>query len=345
MQQYALGICRNYLSAGWNVSAMTRNALAVDTPFNELDIPLFHGPLNGFGDFRSVRELARHLRRLPDHPTVIHVHRYRDAFMAMLARKLSKRRDIKIVSTRHAIRRGRTSLLFRWIYRGVDAHIFVSAIAYEKFMKSFAPIRLKKPENVYIIRYSLDMKPQSEPSELPSGPFVFLYQGYISHGQKLETLIDALALIPKRKFRLRVCGPGNPDYLDRLRDRAMRLGVMDSIDWHTQSIPTIDNATRASAGIVSLAEREPVALPSLMLMAMGRPQILLSHGFTSEYLEDKNTAIIVPSDNPADIAKAITNLTSNPDLCKTLGNNALQTYNRILSWSHFINAINDIYTK
>lgn len=345
VQQYALGICRNYLSSGWNVSAMTLNALAVDTPFNDLNIPLFHGPLNGFGDFRSVRELAKRLRQLPDHPTVIHVHRYRDAFMAVLARKLSKRKDIKIVSTRHAVRRGRTSPIFQWIYQGVDAHIFVSSIAYEKFRKSFTSRRIRKPENVYIIRYSLDMEAQSVASDPPSGPFVFLYQGYISPGQKLEALIDALALIPKRKFRLRICGPGNPDYLDRLRTRAMRLGVMDSIDWHTQSIPTIENATRANAGIVSFAARETVALPSLMLMAVGRPQILLSHGFSSEYLEDGHTSIIIPDDNPADIADAITRLTTDQELCKSLGTNALQTYNRILSWQHFINAINEIYTK
>ena len=344
-QQYALGICRNYLSLGWNVSAMTRNALAVDTPFESENIPLFHAPLRGFADFTSIKVLTSRLKQLPDHPTVIHVHHYQDAYTAAVARKLSKRKDIRIVSTRHTVRRGRTSLLFRWIYNMVDTHIFVSSKAYDRFRKSFSGRHIFNLEKSYILRYSLDAEAGIDPFPLPSGPFILLYQGYISHGQRLESLIQGMAEISKRKFRLRICGRGNPDYLDKLRDMAMKLGVMDSIDWHTQSIPTFENACNSHAGIVSLSPSEPIALPSLMLMAAGRPQIVLSHKIDSEYLEDGHTAILLSSDDPHEIATAIKSLVNDPQFCLRLGENACSTYNRILSWPHFINVINEIYTK
>ncbi len=324
---------------------MTRNALAVDTPFEAENIPLFHAPLRGFADMNSIKVLTAKLKQLPDHPTVIHVHHYQDAFTAAVARKLSKRKDVKIVSTRHAVRRGRTSFLFRWIYNMVDTHIFVSSKAYDRFRKSFSGRHLFNLEKSYILRYSLDTPATEEPAPLPTGPFILLYQGYISQGERLERIIEALAETSKRKFRLRICGRGNPDYLDRLRDMAMKLGVMDSIDWHTQSIPTFENACAAHAGIVSLSPAEPVALPSLMLMAAGRPQIVLSDKIDTEYLEDGTTAIFLSSDNPSEIASAISRLVNDPQLCETLGSNACATYNRILSWPHFINVINEIYTK
>ena len=136
IQTYALDICRHYKEAGWKVTALTRNAVGVDALFSEAGIELAHAPIGGLTDIASVMILARRLSALPDGPTVIHVHRYRDAFTALAARRLAKRNDVKIVSTRHTTRRGRNTFLFRKIYAGIDAHIFVSEMVYDCFRHS-----------------------------------------------------------------------------------------------------------------------------------------------------------------------------------------------------------------
>lgn len=105
---------------------MTRDAKIVDDPFRRAGIRLLHAPLRGFFDPASAVILARTLRNLPRDRSYVHVHRYRDAFTVLLAKRLVKRPDIRVISTRHKVFPGRNSWLFRRIYNKINGHIFVS---------------------------------------------------------------------------------------------------------------------------------------------------------------------------------------------------------------------------
>lgn len=180
-------------------------------------------------------------------------------------------------------------------------------------------------------------------SEFPSGPFTFLYQGRLTPGNGLETIIEALVSLPKRKFRLRITGRGNPDYLDRLRSLAMKLGVMNSIDWGQRDLVSVENALQSHCGIVISTGGGLSDLSSLMFMAAGHPQISTSYGARAEYLEDGNTAIIVPSGNAEVLGKRMAELIENPELCARIGNRARELYIKLLSWPHFIKILDNIY--
>lgn len=343
MQQYAFEICRHYKKNGWNVAAMTRNALVIDTLFDAEDISLIHAPLGGFFDFDSIRILTKKLHNSYSGETVIHVHRFRDAFTAIMAKKLAKRNDIRIVTTRHKVREGRNSFFFRWIYRNIDTLIFVSSVAYDRFKKSLGKRLSTFRDKIYILRYSHDINVSEIKSEFPSGPFTFLYQGRLAPGNGLETIIEALVSLPKRKFRLRITGRGNPDYLDRLRSLAMKLGVMNSIDWGQRDMVSVENALQSHCGIVISTGSGLSDLSSLMFMAAGHPQISTSYGARAEYLEDGNTAIIVPSGNAEVLGRRMAELIENPELCARIGNQARELYLKLLSWPHFINILDNIY--
>lgn len=322
---------------------MTRNALIIDSRFSSEGIPLVHAPVGGYFDFESVKVLAKRMKTLPDVPTIVHVHRYRDAMTAIFARKIAKRPDVKIVATRHAVKKGRNSLLFRLIYENIDTHVFISNIAYESFKRSLTYRLSKHNKNIYILRYSLDLNSEMESPQPAGGPFTFLYLGEISKGKGIENIFEAMGKIPKRKFRLRICGQGDPDYLDHLRGLAMRHNVMESIDWKITSDTDIDKAVQACAGIIPSLDREASVMSSLMFMAAGKPQIATSNGVQSEFLENRNTALIIPPGNADELAMAMTELVSNPDCCSQLGDNARNLYNRMFSWPHFIKIIGDIY--
>ncbi len=62
IQSYALDICRHYRSQGWEVTALTRNAVGVDSHFAENEIRLVHAPLTGFFNIPSALILARELK-------------------------------------------------------------------------------------------------------------------------------------------------------------------------------------------------------------------------------------------------------------------------------------------
>lgn len=343
-QTYALDICRHYMAQGWEVTALTRNAVGVDAPFAESGIKLLHAPVGGFFDVASAMTLARKLKTTPIGSTVIHTHRYRDAFTAMAAKKIAKRPDVKIVTTRHTVRRGRDTFIFRKIYYGVNAHIFVSEMAYQGFCNALKR-KIELPENkLHILHNSIYSAPTEILPEPEHGPVVALYQGALVKGKGLETLIDAMALVKGSKMRLRISGMGDPDYLDLLRRRAMQRDVMDNIDWSIKTTPSIEACSEAHFGVIPSSVREAFSLESLRFMAAARPQITTDNGAQCEYLEDGVNAFLIKPDNANELADAMLRLVKNPALRINMGNAAYQKFTTFLSWEHFINSLNKIYT-
>ncbi|MDE6297831.1 MAG: glycosyltransferase family 4 protein [Muribaculaceae bacterium] len=320
-QTYALDICRHYKEKGWNVIALTCGAYAVDSRFAEYGIKVTHAPLRGFLDFSSILMVAKLIHSLPKGETIIHAHRYRDAYTAMMARRLAKRRDVKIVATRHAVRKGRDSGIFRHLYSNIDAHIFVSHLAFERFCRSWEGRNLPLSDNkIYVLHNSLyidsPLTPLPEPEK---GPVTAIYHGPIAEGKGLETLIDALMAMREVKMRLLIAGKGNPDFLDRLRKRAMIREVMATIDWNTGSDNVTDLIERAHFGVVPSVESEAFGLGNLRYMALGRPQICTRNGAPSEYLTDGESAFLVPPADSATLAETMTRLCKDPQLRRRMG--------------------------
>ena len=343
VQQYALDICRHFRQQGWEVAAMTRDARVIDDRFREHDIELFHGPLQGYFDPSSARILARRLKTAPRGRTVIHVHRYRDGLTALIAALIARRPDVRIVSTRHTVRRGRTSRLFRRIYDRIDAHIFVSRTAFESFRRTgFGELPIK-PGKVHILFNSINIEPLVREPEPERGPVFALYAGPVVKGKGIETIIDAMALTKGLKLRLRIAGHGNPDYLDLLRRRAMARNVMDLIDWNNGSEPTPELFAQSHFTVLPSVEREGFGLSNLRSMAAGRPQICTTSGAQNEYLEHGETAIFVPAADAQALAEAMKRLARDTALRERMGKAAFRHFSESLSWEKFASRLTEIY--
>lgn len=343
-QRYALDICRYYRAAGWRVAAVTRDAKVVDDHFRSAEIPLVHSPLRGFFDPASAVILARVLKGLPVDKTYVHVHRYRDAFTVLLAKRIAGRPDVRVISTRHTVRQGRNSWLFRRIYDKINAHIFVSRTAFERFRAAWPERLPMRAETVHIIHNSVnipDVHPEPEPAK---GPVFAIYAGPLVKGKGIETIIDALVSLRKLKLRLRIVGRGNPDYLDSLRRRAMTRGVMEMIDWKTLADIPVDIISQSHFAVLPSIEREAFGLPNIYVMAAGRPQICSPNGAQSEYLVDGESALFVPPADAHALAEAMRRLAKDPDLRAHIGREARRAYTATLSWDSFIPRLTEIYT-
>ncbi len=344
VQTYCRDICRYYHDQGWDVAAMTRNAIAIDTVFEKAGIRLLHAPMRGFFDLRSAFVLARELRSAPRDKTVVHVHHYRDGFTACLARILAKRPDVKIVSTRHSVRRGRDAYFFRKLYTAIDAHIFVSEMAFDRFYDTWEHHEFPIPkEKSFILHNSLYMPLDSPVSEPERGPVVALYHGPVVAGKGIETIIDALVRLRDIKMRLRITGPGNPDYLDSLRRRAMARGVMEMIDWNIGPNKAYLFIRESHFGLVPSIEREAFCFPSLRYMVFGRPQICTANGAQTEYLKNGHTALIIKPSDAAELAMAMRRLATDPELRRDMGKEAFREFAAHLSWQPFIKKLDKIY--
>lgn len=342
-ERYALDICRYYRSQGWHVVAITRDARAVDALFEREGIRLRHLPLRGYYDILSAIGLASMLRRRKDE-IVIHVHKYKDAFTALLARKLSGRHDVKVVMTRHLVHPGKTDAISRRIYRNLDAHIFVSRLARDSFMSSWQEKNYPAPlQRVHTLHNSLlrDIPPYQAPPD--KGPRIILFLGRLSPEKGIETIIEALPAIRGKRARLQICGTGGADYVDSLKRLADRLQVADLIDWRGYVADT-DAAIRG-AHIAVLPSRVPEAfgLANIEIMAMGRVQITTNNGAQREYLSDGRDALFIAPDDSQALASHLLTLLDNPDQILRMGQSARATYEATLAPPAFTRRLTTIY--
>lgn len=342
--KYVLDICSSYRARGHRAIVLTRGARVIDSRFEAAGVRVRHAQIGGLASVSTMFALMQQLERIPEGPVVVHTHRYRDAMVAIMARHLTKRTDMRIVVTRHRVRKGRTSAVYRYIYRGVDRHVFVSALARDEFLKAWekkedVPFPLSRISVLHNSIYADDEVSQTEPSR---GPMTAIFHGNIAHGKGVETVIDALSLIRKVKVRLKIVGTGSPDYIDSLRRRAMARGVMDLIDWQKSDTP-MEFLTQAHFGVLPSLEREACGMSNIECMAAGRPQICTFNGAQPEYLTDGQDAMFVSPSDTSDLAEKMTQLATDPELRHRLGSNARHEYEKNLSWQVFSRAMTEIY--
>lgn len=345
MERYALDICRYFGSRGWSVTAYTRDAKVVDNEFARHNIDLRHAPLGGFFDPASATLLASDLRHEP-HATVVHVHRYCDAFTVLLACKLSRRKDIRIIYTHHNVRRGRRGWLAGKIYRNIDTHIFVSAIARRTFFSAWdndsgQPGIL----NSRVVHDSIFFSQPLRQDEPKSGPIVAMFHGRLSPEKGVETLVDALPRLKGKRTRLWITGTGDPDYVDTLKRRALSLGVLDLIDWkgHVKDVHKL--IPLCHFGVLPSRWEEGFGLSNIEYMANGRPQICTDNGAQPEYLTNESEALMIPPGDTDALGDALVRLAEDEQLRTRLGENSHRRFAAELSWEHFAEKLGEIYAN
>lgn len=345
MTRYALDICRHYKSLGWNVVAFTRDAKAVDSLFEKEGINRLHAPFFGILDFSSAKMLAHALGILPVGSAVVHVHGFRNAFTALLARKLAGRKDVRIVMTRHKVKKGIDSWLFRRIYRNLDAMIFVSHIAAERFLSTWHGRDIPfDPGKIHVIHNSLYIATSDTPIQKEKGPVCAMFHGPLAAGTGLETLIDALSMLKGSRMRLWIVGSGTPDYVDKLRRRALTRGVMEMIDWKRHSDNPLGLIRECDFGVLPSSSEEAFGLSNIEYMACGKPLVCSSNGAQPEYITDGREGFLVLHSNPGALAEAMRKLASDAELRQRMGERAATSFRENLSWSRFIAALDPIYT-
>lgn len=345
IERYALDICKHFLKEGWNVLALTRDAKAVDSIFEKAGIPLFHAPLQGFYDYISIRLLAKKFKETEGR-IIVHAHGFRAVFTALMARKLSGKKNVKIIMTRHKIRRAVDTWILRLIYRNIDALIFVSRAARDRFVATWhnrlMPIN---PERMWVIHNSLNIPKPVYTPPVEGRPLTAMFHGPIKPGKGVDVLIDAMALLKGKRIRLRIVGSGSPDYLDKMRRRALTRGVMEMIDWHKHTDDPQQLIEECDFGVLPSVQEEAFGLANIEYMAASRPQICTSNGAQPEYITDGWEGILIPPANPSFIAENISKLALDPELRLKMGRNAYESFIHRLSWPHFIKPLTSIYLQ
>ena len=153
-----------------------------------------------------------------------------------------------------------------------------------------------------------------------------LYIGWITHSKGVADLMHGFAQIAHAYpgSKLRLIGPLF-DQLQAWQNLALSLGILDQTDFvgpvavRQHLIAEFQNATLFV--LPSHAEGLPVVL--LEAMAVGLPCIATDVGSVPDLLDNEQSGVLVPPQQPSRLAGAMDNLLRNPDKRRSIARSAL----------------------
>jgi len=158
--------------------------------------------------------------------------------------------------------------------------------------------------------------PGPQPGPAPrTGPAQVVYAGGILRGRGLEQAIDALAFVDE--ITLTLIGPGSPRYLAELRERALRHGVSQRVEYRAPVAP--DELIEAIAGAaLGLSIIQPVCLSYQLTLpnkvfeylAAGLPVLVSDLPVMAAFVAEHRIGEAVAPADPVAIAAAIERLTA-----------------------------------
>lgn len=344
VERYALDICRHCRDSGDDVLVISRDARAVDDVFRRHGIDIRFAPLGGFLSYHAVKGICEVLNESQE-STSVHCHSTRDAFSVLTARRLLGRHDIRVILTRHYVRRAGRSPFHRFVYLNVDHMVFVSEIAKEKFFSSWhwKGRYAESDINAGVLHNSLNIKLEPVSDEPAKGPVTAMYLGRLAPDKGLEDLIDALVLLEGVKLRLRIVGTGHPDYVDSLRRKALTAGVMHMIDWPRHKENTEDFIRMSHFGVLPSVGPEAFGMSNIEFMKEGRPIICSDNGAQPEYITHGKEGILVPPHDPERLALEMRRLSLSADMRRKIGTAARSRFEADLAWHRFIDRLYPMY--
>lgn len=212
-------------------------------------------------------------------------------------------------------------LLYKVIMPRSD-HVFVQS---EQMKRDVAgngvPENLMTPVPMAVSETLLERK------NVPIKPETMLYLGTLIRIRRLDTLLEALALVMKRfpAARLVFVGDGeSPDDRKFLESRAVALGVEKNTEF-TGRLPMREAHDRVRETAVCLSPFYPIPIllstsPTKIseYMALGRPVVANRHPEQSRIIEESGAGICVEW-SASDFANAVITLFADPQAAEEMG--------------------------
>ena len=342
-EQYVYDLCKNLIVEGYPVSLFCRPIEKNVKRFSLLGTPLHRLPLKGSIDIISAFRLVHYLKQ---NECVIHCHNFKDAFTAAYARILSRNKNVRIVLTRHLVRKGKTSWLYRWLYRQINVLVFVSELAKKEFLSSEPKIDTNRlvviPNSIYPSNLLSVVDVRKEFS-IPKDCVLAMYHGRLAKEKGLDILIEAMQLLNNKKLYLILIGIGQDDYVDSLKLCVKKYNLENHVIFAGFRSPILSYLSACDFGVLPSVVRESSSLSCMEYMSRGRTVIATNNGGQVEYLNHGQNALLVPPNDAKALAESMSELFDNVSKRELLGQQALLDYAENLNYNRFLRQIEDVY--
>lgn len=344
-EQYVKELTGHLKADGEDILIVCRSRTCAARQWKKTGLSMMELPFKGLGDVWSVWRLSRLILK---GRFVLHVHNFRDAILAALARSLSgNRQHVRLLVTRHLVKPGRNDALYRWLYRQIDQVVFVSALSKNAFLMTHPEIDVCK---LSVIHNSIEPKRCQDidvRKEFGIGADVpiIMYHGRLIHEKGVDVLIDALPLLKHQNYCLLLMGEGKPSFVRRLQRKVAEYGLGDRVffaGFRQQVVPYI---RQCAFGVCPSVVRESFQLSSLEYMSQGKCVITSSHGGQSEYIDSGKNGMLVVPDDSSRLAQCMDRLLDRPDLCRQCGLQARRDFEEKHNYQSFYQRIKKVYEQ
>jgi glycosyltransferase involved in cell wall biosynthesis len=316
------------------ISLSTRGQLADDIEACGWPVTAL-GVASGFRPGLIVR-LARLFRRLEI--DVVHTHDDRSNIYGAPAARLARVR--RVIHTRHhqgALLSRRQTWLVNLVARCTDRFVCVSRDGANRAVEHGV-----RQQRVTTIWNGIDVTRFAYSGPNPTGPAVIVAR--VSPEKDIESLLRATALVVREKpaFRLEIAGDG--PCRQPLMQLARELGLNNNVTFlgHVKDIPEL--LTRCSFFVLS-SQTEGVSLTLLEAMARGLPVVATRVGGNVEVVAEGETGLLVPCGDPAALALAMLECSSDPERAARMGRAARQRVEEYFDIRRMVSAYEDLYLQ
>ena len=168
---------------------------------------------------------------------------------------------------------------------------------------------------------------------------VVSFVGNLAPWQGVEYLIHAASLIVEKMQKTKFLIVGDGIMREKLESFVKELNIEHSIIFTGtapyENVPEYINISDVCVAPFIRTRNESMGLSPLKIyeyLACGKPVVASNIKGVGNLLEDSNSGISVPSDNPNELAKAIIKLLKDKQLREQMGNNGREIVSNSYSW-------------
>jgi glycosyltransferase involved in cell wall biosynthesis len=190
-------------------------------------------------------------------------------------------------------------------------------------------------------------EPSLAPAPLPTEPPVVVCVGRLVDDKGFDVALDAFAHVIQRVPAARLIIAGDGPAREALGERTVRLGLQGAVEFAgwvaPEQVPALMN--RATVAVVPSRCREAFGLVALEAALMARPVVATRVGGLPEVVLEGETGLLVASEQPQEMARAICSLLLRYEYASALGARGRNVALDCFSLEGYVDAHLELYER
>ena len=314
--------------------------------YRRLEIPISILPLKGVTDIDSPVRFARLLRKGKN---IIHVHSFKNAFMAVMARRISENRDTRVVVSVHGVYKPKKNYMYTKLYKSIDCFVFSSEMARDAFLgkakKTYADRAVVLRDSVCDSHIGTAVPDLRRELGMTANQALIMYHGKLAPEKGIEALLGALTHVDKSKYHLAIIGEGQPKYKAKIKGFIISSGLLHNVTLLGFRDNIMEYLRQADFGVLPSIQPEALGITNLEYMMAGKAHICSNNGAQPEYVTDGMNGLLVPPGDERALTTAINTMLNDTASRSRMGTQAQKDFRDKLDYPTFYNKMTDLYRR